>query len=250
MLEETASIQTQQLPDSLESAIDRAVVAAKEAIAAGETLIAIELVYPELKVMPIAEQFIATFAEEYGGTLKVMFTDTGAAALARRDWAGYNFKIDDIGGTRLPIAEKTSPEDRLYIAIEPSSVEVSQIEQLTVAAADRPLILLLPRLEDATTIGIGYAARQLRDRFLKTINTVYYICPLDDATAIYRAYPSLWQVWQSTDNTYQLLADYPRKPTSEDLDALFTPESASNDPTPRSTGIFTGLQRFVRALSK
>lgn len=71
-------------------------------------------------------------------------------------------------------------------------VEVEQIEKLCGVAADRPVILLLPRLEDAAIVGIGYAARQLRDRFNKTLTTAYYIGLLSDEVAIYRCFPGQW----------------------------------------------------------
>ena len=45
---------------------------------------------PELKSMALAQQFITAFTDR-GNTLKVLFTDTGAAALAKRDWTDIDF---------------------------------------------------------------------------------------------------------------------------------------------------------------
>jgi hypothetical protein len=90
------------------------------AIAAGHQRITVEILIPELKSMGLARQFIESFSDR-GNTLKVLFSDTGAAALARRDWADINFKIDDIGSSRSPIADKIQAEDQLFIAIEPSN---------------------------------------------------------------------------------------------------------------------------------
>ncbi len=69
----------------------------------------------------------------------------------------------------------------MFLLVEPSAVEIAQVEQLCQAAGSRPVVLLAPRLEDAATVGIGYAARQLRERFIKTLESCYYIRPLEGA---------------------------------------------------------------------
>jgi hypothetical protein len=99
------------------------------------------------------------------------------AALARRDWGDVPFKIDDVGSSRTPMEDKIQPDDEAFLLVAPSSVEVSQVEKLSNLAGDRPFVLLNPQLEDLYVVGIGYAARQLRDRFLKTIESCYYLVP-------------------------------------------------------------------------
>jgi Domain of unknown function (DUF1995) len=245
-----------ELPKTLEDAIAQSTQATKAAIAAGYTRLCVELVFPELKAMAIAQQFIPTFE---GMQLKVFFPDTGAAALARRDWGEVPFKIEDIGTGRTPIQDKISPEDEVFLLIEPSAVEVAEVEKLCNAAQDRPVVLLLPRLEDAAVVGIGYAARQLRQRFISTLESCYYIRPLQSA-ALFRCYPSPWQVYLETNDDYTLLAELAKKPVGEQLDQIIFGATAStssedsnvnsNDaPKPQKPGVFTSLQRFLRALS-
>jgi Domain of unknown function (DUF1995) len=249
-----------QLPKNLEESIVLAQTASKQAIAAGWQRFTVELLLPDINNIPelrgvdIAETFLAPFNEEYGNTLKVFLPDTGAAALARRNWTWANFKISDLGSSRSPVTEKIQDEDRLLIAIEPSSVEIEQIEKLCNAAGDRPVLLFLPRLEDSAIVGIGYAARQLRDRFLKNLQTAYYIKPLADA-AIYRCYPHPWQVWREEAEDYTLLAELPEKPVGDELDAILmpstTPDASGKGPTTAKTpGVLAGLGRFIRALSR
>ncbi len=239
-----------QLPTTLEQSIALAQAATIAAIADGHQRITVEIAIPELKSMNLARQFIESFTES-GNTLKVLFADTGAAALARRDWPDINFKIADLGTSRSPIAEKIQAEDQLFIAIEPSAIEVEQVEKLCVAAGDRPVILFLPKLEDAAIVGIGYAARQLRDRFLTTLTCAYYLKPLE-TSAIYRCYPDQWQVWLEQDDDYTLLAECPQKPVGDELDAILMPPSAPDDSsTPvKSAGVFASLGRFLRTLSR
>jgi Domain of unknown function (DUF1995) len=236
------------LPQNLEEAIIQAQAATKAAIAAGHRKITAEIIYPELRFMGIAEQFLPVFAE-YGGTLRVLFTDTGAAALAKRDWPNADFKIADMGSSRSPVIEKIQPEDQLFVAVEPSAVEVEQIEKLCLAADDRPVVLLLPKMEDAAIVGIGYAARQLRDRFISTLTNAYYIKPVSDEVIIYRCFPSPWQVWQMQEDEYQIVAELDHKPLGDELDTILAGDKGATEAaTP--AGMFAGLQRFMRTLSR
>jgi Domain of unknown function (DUF1995) len=244
-----------EFPKTLEDAIAQSCEATKAALADGYARLCVEFVFPELKAMPIAQQFLSTFE---GMQLKVFFPDMGAAALARRDWGSVPFKIEDIGTGRTPIADKIAPEDEVFLLIEPSAVEVGEVEKLCNAAGDRPVVLLLPRLEDAAIVGIGYTARQLRDRFIKTLESCYYIRPLEGA-AVFRCYPSPWQVLLEKDDDYQLISETPKRPIGEELDRILfqatAPTSTDTDagtidtPQPKKPGVFKNLQRFLRALS-
>ena len=117
----------------------------KAALNDGQTRLQVELVFPEiaLQAQSIALQFITEF-EELANGLKVFFPDTGAAALARRDWGTVPFKITDLGSSRSPIAEKIESEDQVFLLVNASSIEVAQVEQLCNAADSRPVILLTP----------------------------------------------------------------------------------------------------------
>ncbi|MBE9039973.1 DUF1995 family protein [Oscillatoriales cyanobacterium LEGE 11467] len=249
-----------ELPQDLDEAIAQARVATKAAIEDGHRRLLVELVFPELKAQPITEKFLPAF-EEWGTTLKVFFPDTGAAALARRDWGEVPFKIADLGSRNLPIETQLDPEDECFLIIEPSPVEVSKVEKLCQAAGDRPVVMLLPRLEDVSIVGIGYAARQLRERFLSTLESCYYIRPLQDAS-VFRCYPSPWQVWIDTeDGTNRVVSETTAKPMGEALEQILmratgesTPgddplESSSGSPR-KGKGLLSGLKGFLKALNQ
>ena len=151
-------------------------------------------------------------------------------------------------------------DDECFLVVEPSDVEIAQVEKLYIAAEGRPVVMLLPRLESVATIGIGYAGRQLRDRFLSKIETCYYIRPLDGAV-LYRAYPSLWQVWGDAPPPVLgevLLAETPTKPAGEALDRILMGEdedsadreSPNAERPKKSPGLMAGLQNFLKALSQ
>lgn len=241
-----------ELPDSLEAAIAQSREATRAAIQAGVGRMLVEFVYPELKVMPVAEQFYPVL-QDMGLTFKIFFPDAGAAALAKRDWQNPDFSIRGINERVDPIA----PEDEVLLFIEPSSVEVNAVEELCNAAVGRSIIMLNPQLEDVATIGIGYAGRQLRERFLSTLESAYYLRPLEGAV-VFRCYPEPWQVWRELeDGQYELLADFPQKPSGEAIERLLFGETDEADGTSEATtparpkrGLLSELQSFIRALTQ
>ncbi len=244
-----------QLPTTLDEAIAQAKAATTAALNDGYTRLQVELVFPEiqLQAQSIAEQFIPLL-QERGLQLKVFFPDTGAAALARRDWGEVPFKIADLGTSRSPVESRLEPEDELFLLVSPSAVEVLQVQSLCNAVGDRPVILLNPRMEDVTTIGIGYAGRQLRDRFLNTIESCYYLRPLEGA-ALLRSYPAIWQVWLETKTGFQLITEQAEKPVGDALEQILlkatTPQAdAPQTVQPKRKGFLSNLQSFLRALSQ
>ncbi|MFM7428052.1 MAG: DUF1995 family protein [Elainella sp.] len=232
------------LPTTLEEAIEQAKLATQAALADGYTRLQVELQFPELKIMPVAQQFIPVFSD-LGAQLRVYFPDAGAAALARRDWGDQLYKIRGIRDLKAEI----EPDDQLILFVEPSAMEVQEVEQLCQVALDRPVVLLNPRMEDIVIIGIGLAGRQLRERFLNTFESCYYLQPLEKA-AILRAYPAGWQVWAETESEdYELRAELPQKPNSEVLEEILTPADAAST-APRRKGFLSSMQQFLRALSQ
>jgi Domain of unknown function (DUF1995) len=236
-----------ELPQTLEQAVDQAQTATQMAIADGLIRLQVELLFPELKVMPIAQRFITAF-EGLGEELRVFFPDPGAAALARRDWGEKPYAIRGIGELKATI----QPHERIFLFIEPSSVEVPQVEELCQEAEERPVVLFLPHLEDVATIGIGYAGRQLRGRFLNQFESCYYLRPLEGAVLL-RCYPSAWQVWLEKDGTYELLTEEPQKPSGEALVQILmkaTGGAVEKPQHPPKRGLMGGLKQFLRALSQ
>ncbi|MFN7203238.1 MAG: DUF1995 family protein [Aphanizomenon sp.] len=240
-----------ELPKTLEDAIAQSTEAVKSALADGVTRIQVELLFPELKFMTVAEQFLPQFTE-YESRLKVFFADAGAAALARRDWKDAGFQISDIGtGRAASLAAKIQPEDEIFLFIAPTSVEVPQLEKLCELIGERPVIMLTPRLEDSSIVGIGYTARETRRRFISTIESCYYIRPVDDQSALFRCYPGLWEIWLETEGEYQKVTELPKKPSGDELDAILLGKGENTtDSTPaKKSSVFKSLQRFIKALS-
>jgi Domain of unknown function (DUF1995) len=240
-----------QLPNTLEDAIVQAQAATQAAIEAGYPRITVELLFPELKAMPVAQQFAAAFTQ-YGDGLKVFFTDAGTAAWAQKNWetTGVKFGSLDVAGSRQTTEadEQIEDDDRLYIFVSPTAVEVGPVEQICDAAGDRPCILLNPRLEDVATIGIGYAGRQLRDRFLVTLEPAYYLRPMDDTLALMRSYPDKWQVWYESAGEWRSIGEEQTRPDSERIEAIV--QAATGTQKPKSAGFFAEIGAFIKALNQ
>jgi hypothetical protein len=244
------------LPNSLEEAVLQAKEATRLALQSGVNRVQVELIVPEipLQAQVLALDFASLF-EEHGEGLRVIFPDTGASMLARRDWGDTVFQIGDLGSRFIPVDQKISEEDTAYLVVCPSSVEINSVEKLCTIAGDRPVVLLIPQLEDLAIVGIGLAARQLRERFISTLETVYYFRPLEGAVVL-RSFPSRWQVWLEKGDDYELIAEETTKPAGERLDTIIlqatTPTAESdNTPTPtptRKTGLFAGMGQFLKAL--
>ena len=241
-----------ELPKTLGEAVSQAKIATQNAISDGNNRLQVEILLPELNPMPVAERFLST---EEGNTHKfnkIFFPDAGAAALARRDWGDVPFELLDISTKRVSVEEQIQPEDEAILCIAPTAQEVLQIEKLCNAMGDRPVVLLNPRLEDVSIVGIGYAGRQLRDRFLKNIQSCYYLRPLEEGT-LFRCYPGLWQVWRETTDGYELIKELQNKPVGDDLDLIFAGETATQSedaPKPKKLSMFAGMQRFMKALTR
>ena len=232
-------------PESLEASISQAVEATKAAITAHETRLQIEIAIPELKPLPVAQQYLSQLPE-LGEKVKVFFSDTGAAALARRDWPEISYELRGIEELLDPV----QPEDEVFIFIAPTPVEVGKVEKICDQAGDRLCILLNPKLEDVSIVGIGTAGRNLRERFLKKIEFCYYFFPLERGAMI-RAYPSDWQVWwaeEGADSDYQLLASEESRPSGERLGQILAPMMATNQV--RKPSLFSNMQQFWKALTQ
>jgi hypothetical protein len=245
-----------RIPTSIEETIEQAKAATKEALSAGNKLVQVELVIPEiaLQSQSLALEF-TRLLESYGEGLRVIFPDTGAAMLARRNWGKTVFKISDLGSRFTSVEENISPEDTAYLVVCPSSVEIGAVEKLSQIANDKPIVLLIPQLEDVSIVGIGYAARQLRDRFIASIESAYYFRPLESGFVI-RSYPGPWEVWLDKEEGYESIAQQSSKPGGEELERLIlkatnpTNETVESAQPVKKRGLLGDLKRLLRALNQ
>ncbi|WP_448381252.1 DUF1995 family protein [Gloeomargarita sp.] len=218
------------LPTTLAGAIAQAQTATQTALAQGETRLLVELWLPEVKPLPLVRDFLQGFTQ-WGQSGRVVFADAGGAALARRDWGEVPWRVETL-------REPHQAGDQGVVVVAPDPAVVTQVRTLVETAAC-PVILFNPRLEDAGTVGIGYAGRRLRQEFLQTLVTAYHLRPVAGG-AILRMYPQPWQIWQETPaGTHTLAGELPQAPDGETLAQMLNPPPGS---------FWRGLGRLLRAL--
>jgi len=111
---------------------------------------------------------------------------------------------------------------------------------------DRPFVMLNPKLENSE-VGLGLAARRMRDRFLSVFEISYYIQPIDQG-AVWRCYPQLWQVWQEKSQndatTMEMIYEGNDRPVGDDLNRII------GKATGKKTSLLDQLQQFLNALAR
>jgi hypothetical protein len=204
-----------ELPKTYNDALEDCVRGVQQAAQAGKFRQEIVLRSPGLDVLDVVRYLAERLAEDPERPPLVLYPDAGAAALARQRLGEVNYPIQGIN-QRLDNFEAYGA----VLLVEISMVEVEALEKLAESWVARPYIILNSRLGEAGAVGIGLVGRQLRSRFLSTLEPVFYLQPVEGG-AIYRRYPSNWQVWKENPNDeaedYTLVSEKGSRPTAEEL---------------------------------
>mmetsp|Transcript_11228 Transcript_11228/g.30231 ORF Transcript_11228/g.30231 Transcript_11228/m.30231 type:complete len:399 (-) Transcript_11228:62-1258(-) len=192
-----------------------------------------------------------------GDKIKVVLPDTGAAALLQRDWSDRSERVVLAGLER----EVPSADDAGFVIVVPRASEVQRLEQFASKASPlfsakgaRAFVLVNPDLVDMGVTGLGLTARQLRERFLSSFETAYYLKALPWGVLL-RAYPGKWAVWVDAADApggFALAKEFARRPTSDELDeVLEAAETSSGGGNSASKpGVFAKLSRFLKMYMK
>lgn len=230
---------TADLPVDLASAQAQALQAAQQAIADGYRRIEIEILVPDLKPEPLALPFL----EITDPPLTAIFSDAGGAALAQREWGS---QPEGISLQSLGVSCRVSKEMTLLF-VTPSVYSLEAVEEISNQVSEkgyseRPIILLNPQLQDASSVGVGLSGRRIRQRFMVTFEPVYALIPLG-SRAVFRAYPDPWGIYQEDESgQLRLLEERNQRPTGEELDEIFAQAN------PQSSRFWDGLRRFFKSL--
>lgn len=216
-----------ELPKTYDDALENCLQGVRQAAQAGKFRQEIVLRSPGLDVLDVVRYLAENLAEDAERPPLVLYPDAGAAALARQRLGEVNYPIQGIN-QRLANFEAYGA----VLLVEISMVEVEALEKLAESWGARPYIILNSRLGEAGAVGIGLVGRQLRSRFLSTLESVFYLQPVEGG-AIYRRYPSNWQVWRENFNDetedYILVREKGARPTAEELSQdLYTAADGQN----------------------
>jgi hypothetical protein len=194
-----------------------------------------------LRLLPVALR-LAVALQDAGQTLRLVFADAGAAALARRDAPDLAGQIADFRG-QMRLASEQSSEDQasaLLLAVAPSAPDYADFEQLCGSHAG-PVVMLNGSLEDAA-VGIGSVARERRRGFLSQWQPAYGLQPLEGA-ALRFAYPGPWELYRQDPDGFRLAATFDQRPDLEMQMAALAGEAGAG-----LAGNLRALDAFVEGL--
>ena len=226
MAEQLQLTQFPRLPGDLAQACEQAIQATRLAIQAGYRRLLIEILAPDIKPEVLARPFL----ELLQPPALVLFSDAGGAALAQREWGS----LPD-GMQLQSLTARTQPTpDQSVLFVRPAVYNLDQVERVcqVVSGGDpsglaakgrdpKPVVLLNPQLQDAAAVGVGLAGRRLRQRFLSSFETSYYLRSLLEG-ALFRAYPDPWSLWQQEEpGLYSVLQTFRARPSGEEVAELF-----------------------------
>lgn len=252
------------LPSDLEGAVRQSGQAGALFVSSGGMRAIVELLIPQLQFLDdegaqaelweLSRIFLDTLMEETGcQKVKAIFPDAGAAALLKYRWKDAAFGFASLGD-RKPVES----QDEIVVMVVPDYQMLERVERIASELSGdppRPLIMWNPRLisED---VGVGFNVRKLRRYFLSSFSTVYSMRPLA-AGAVFRCYPGLWKVFyddKDRPGRYLLAKELVSRPDAEELEIIFgdVEEKSKQGPSlfSQAAGIFSSLNRFVKAISK
>lgn len=240
------------LPADLRAAEVQALAALDQALAArAGGRWTVELRFEGLRLLPVALRLLAALnGVEPRATL--VFTDAGAAALARRDAPDQADHLTSLGDRQrwlqkqaesdaAPDGNGNGEADGVLVLVAPSQAEYSEVE--AICQAHRGAVVVLNgRLEDAA-IGIGSVARERRRGFLATWESAYALIPRG-ASALRRSFPGSWELYRQDPDGFRLASRFETKPDPEEIDQALASEGKGLDV---AAGL-GALDRFIEGL--
>lgn len=177
----------------------------------------------------------------------VLLPDSGAAALARRDWSENGGNIPaGVVLTGMDRWVKGEDIEGVFI-VAPRASEVEDLEEGVSQAGDLPTIVVNPDLVDMGVTGLSLNARSLRERVIDMFETTYFLRVYGWGVLL-RSYPGEWGVWvddESQASGFRCLRSFTTRPSNEQIEELLEEDSDESAPRASSNWV-TKLQRFIK----
>ena len=191
-----------------------------------------EMRFEGLRFTPVALR-LQRQLDRPGRRCQLLFSDAGAAALAKRDAPDQSVSIDSLADW---LARNIDPE-RLLLAVTPVPPDYEDVEAVC-SGHQGAVVLLNGRLEDAA-VGIGSVARERRRGFMAAWRSAYTLQPLANA-ALLHTHPNDWELYRLDPDGYRLAARFEKRPAPEELDEALVSGSQAG---------LRAVDRFVRELN-
>jgi hypothetical protein len=197
----------------------------------------LELRFEGLRLLPVVLRLVGELESSVPG-IRLLFSDAGAAALARRDGPELAERIATFSD-HLRLRQSGA---EVLILVGASQADYGTVESVCQAHAGR-VVLVNPNLEDGA-VGIGSVGRERRRGFLAQWEAAYALIPLA-GSALRRAHPLDWELFRLDPDGYRFAASFDHRPDGEERDgALQGDGSGGIAMTLRSVDrLLDGLQR-------
>jgi hypothetical protein len=195
-------------------------------------------------------------AKYEGPVARIYFPDEGSAALARRDWAGFNkvpecVQFSSCGGVQVQDVTK----DVLVFFFCPKASESDFVEKLLMKAEQESPDLKLsifvnPNLVDMGVTGFGMAGRLLRERLIEPLVHTYYLRTLPWG-AMTRLWPRTFSVWQEdevAEGGYRLISSLDRLPSNPEVEDIYDVENGLKEGKGEGGGFLDQFGDFVNGM--
>ncbi len=174
--------------------------------------LSINLKFEGLKIIPLIFRLLNKLDKIKLNT-NIAFSDEGSSALAKRDYPNYRHRIltyKDINNFN------NIDKEQLVIAISPQPYDYEEFESMAINLSNN-ILMINGKLEDSA-IGVGLVARERRVKFIKSWKHIFWLEPLSKG-AIFRSYPSDWNVYKYTPEGYTFCNSYKSYPNMEILES-------------------------------
>jgi len=190
------------VPDSFKAACEEARSCMLAALSGGQRRLFVDLdttngdeSYTTLKTTtPTVLELTRAFdAAEGSGNVQVAFPDSGAAALAKRDWGDELNREDN----RLKVVGleqyKRNADDVAVVVVVPRASEVDLFAFMVKEAGDWTVVVMNPDLVDMGVTGLSLNAQRLRKEVIDTFDSVFYL-RVSPWGVLLRRFPGAWEV--------------------------------------------------------
>tara|TARA_Y100001968_G_scaffold227782_1_gene210552 strand:- start:775 stop:1413 length:639 start_codon:yes stop_codon:yes gene_type:complete len=173
--------------------------------------LAINIKFEGLKLMPIILR-LGDKLRNNDIKFKLLWSDAGSAALAKRDNPQLLEFINSFG--EVNSGKSLCADDELVIAVSPQPYDYEEFLQLCNSHVGK-IIMFNGRLED-TAVGIGSIGRDRRKTFISSWQLIYSLEPISKG-ALMINYPQDWQLFRLDEDGYRYLKSFPNRP---DIDTI------------------------------
>ncbi len=170
--------------------------------------LSINIKFEGLRTLPLSLRFVDKLQSD-DIQFVLLFPDTGATALAKRDSPQHVdciFSFNEILKKEIQL-----DQNKLVILVAPQPFEYNEFQQI-VDLCLGTVLMINGKLEDSA-VGIGSVARERRKKALLSWENIYWLEPIQRG-ALMRVFPNEWVIFHCSKDGYRKVKSFEKKPDS------------------------------------